>query len=205
MYIPHYFNDSTPEEVKEFIDKHSFGTLFNQTKGKYWASHIPMELETNEDGKDILVGHISKGNRQWKGFKERDDVLAVFLGQHTYVSSTWYNHENVPTWNYIAVHVYGKIKIIEEERLRDSLKNLMNKYEAMTQTHLKLEDLSEKMVDREIKGIVGFEILIDEVQAAFKLSQNRDEESYDNVVEELSKSDEENEKEVGRIMAKRRE
>ena len=86
MYIPHYFNDSTTEEVKEFIDKYSFGILFNQTKGKYWASHIPMEMETNEEGKDILIGHISKGNRQWKGFKEKDDVLAVFQGERELVT-----------------------------------------------------------------------------------------------------------------------
>ena len=86
MYIPHYFNDSTTEEVKEFIDKYIFGILFNQTKGKYWASHIPMEMETNEEGKDILIGHISKGNRQWKGFKEKDDVLAVFQGERELVT-----------------------------------------------------------------------------------------------------------------------
>ena len=126
MYIPKPFNDSTPEEVSTFLKEHSFGILVNQTNGKLWATHIPMELAKNEDGKDVLEGHISKGNPQWKEFEKEPEVLAIFQGPHAYISSSWYNHENVPTWNYVAVHVYGKLKIIEGERFYQSLKNLID-------------------------------------------------------------------------------
>ena len=204
MYIPHYFDDSSLTEVNTFIKENGFGILINQTKGKFWASHIPMELILNDDSKDVLVGHISRGNRQWKGFKKNDEVLAIFQGPHSYVSPTWYKHDNVPTWNYIAVHVYGRIKIIEGEQLYRSLESLMDKYEAISDTHLSLKDMPEQMVNREVKGIIGFEILINEVQAAYKLSQNRDQESYDNITRELSLRNHHDAKEVADIMIKRK-
>jgi len=203
MYVPHYFDDSSIEEVNDFIRENSFGILVNQTKGRLWATHIPMEL-VDENSNSRLVGHISRGNQQWKGFKEKDEVLAIFQGPHSYVSSSWYNHDNVPTWNYVAVHVYGKVKIIEGKELYQSLEDLIDKYEGMTKTHLRIKDMPASMVQREIKGIVGFEILIDEVQAAFKLSQNRDNESYENVTKELGKGEFHESKNIAKLMAQRK-
>ena len=113
MYTPEIYKNENQEEIKKFLQENSFGILINQTNGKLCATHIPLELETTKEGKDILWGHISKENPQWNGFIDNDQILAVFSGPHSYISSSWYDHENVPTWNYIAVHVYGKIKIIE--------------------------------------------------------------------------------------------
>lgn len=115
MYIPELYKNENQEEVNAFLQQNSFGILVNRTNGKLWATHIPLELDTNENGKSILFGHISKENPQWESFESDANVLAIFSGPHSYISSSWYEKENVPTWNYIAVHVYGKIKIIEGE------------------------------------------------------------------------------------------
>jgi transcriptional regulator len=103
-----------------------------------------LELDTNEDGQEILLGHILKENPQWKGFTDKDQISAIFSGPHSYISSYWYNHENVPTWNYIDVHVCGKIKIIESEAVIQSLKKIVNKYEQTSENSIRVEDLSKK-------------------------------------------------------------
>ncbi len=187
MYIPPYFKNTNIAEVHDFIDKNSFGILVSQASSKLWATHIPLELEKNGQGKHILTGHISKGNPQWKNFTDNTPVLAIFSGSHSYISSSWYDHENVPTWNYIAVHVYGTIKIIEGERLLTVLKNLVNKYERASANPVSVEHMSEKFVAKEMNGIIGFEIEIDEIQAAYKLSQNRDSKNHATIIEQLEK------------------
>ena len=102
MYTPDIYKNENQEEIKQFLQENSFGILINQMDGKLCATHIPLELDVNKDGKEILQGHIAKENPQWKGFKEDDTVLAVFSGPHSYISSSWYDHENVPTWNYLS-------------------------------------------------------------------------------------------------------
>lgn len=172
MYIPHYYKNENLEEIKSFLEHNSFGILVNQVDGKPWATHIPLELDKSSDGKDILVSHISKANPQWKVFRTEPQVLCIFNGPHAYVSSSWYQEEEVPTWNYIAVHVYGQIKILDEEATMASLYKLVDKYEKGSKKPLSLNDLSPKTL-RQVKGVVGFQIEITEIQAAYKLSQGR--------------------------------
>lgn len=185
MYIPGHFKQHNIEEVRSFLKKNSFGILISQVSGKPWATHIPLELEVNGEGKEVLVGHLSRGNRQWKEFEMNEEVLAIFNGPHTYISSSWYDHENVPTWNYIAVHVYGKIRTIEGEELLASLKRLVDKYEARSQYPITVERMSRKFLESELKGIVGFELIITDIQAAYKLSQNRDAKNKTQIISEL--------------------
>ena len=187
MYTPDIYKNENQEEIKKFLEENSFGILINQTNGKLWATHIPLELDINENGKTILFGHISKDNLQWKGFVENDQILAVFSGAHSYISSSWYDHENVPTWNYIAVHVYGNIKIIEEEASINLLKKQVDKYEKNSKNPIRIEDLSKKTM-LQSRGIVAFEIEITEIQATRKMSQNRDEKNYQNIITELEKN-----------------
>lgn len=187
MYTPEIYKNENQEEIKKFLQENSFGILINQTNGKLWATHIPLELDTNENGATILSGHISKENPQWNGFIDNKQVLAVFSGPHSYISSSWYDHENVPTWNYIAVHVYGKIKIIEGEAVIESLKKLVDKYEQKSENPVRIEDLSQKIM-LQSRGIVAFEIEITEIQATRKMSQNRDEKNYQNIISELEKA-----------------
>ena len=188
MYIPQHYKNENISEVKDFLVNNSFGILVNQTDGRPWATHIPLELDVDEHGKDILVGHISKANPQWKHFEDQQEVLAIFNGPHSYISSSWYAKEEVPTWNYIAVHVYGSIKILEEEAVMQSLRKLVDKYEQGSKHPISLENMSKKTL-RQVTGIVGFQISINEVHAAYKLSQTR-EHDHSKIIDELEQSGE---------------
>lgn len=187
MFIPDIYKNENQEEIRTFLVQNSFGILVNQTDGKLCATHIPLELDTNIEGQEILLGHISKENPQWKGFTDNDHVLAIFSGPHSYISPSWYNHENVPTWNYIAVHVYGKIKIIEGEAVTNSLKKLVDKYEQNSECPVRIENLSKKTM-MQTRGIVAFEIEIQEIQATKKMSQNRNDLDHENIILELEKT-----------------
>ena len=187
MYTPEIYKNENKEEIEKFIKENGFGILINQVSQKFLATHIPLELDVNEKNISILSGHISLENPQWKSFKNNEDVLVIFSGPHAYISSSWYDHENVPTWNYIAVHVYGKIKIIEGELVINSLKKLVDKYEKKSENPVSIEKFSKKTM-LQAKGIVAFEIAISEIQATKKMSQNRDSKNYLNIIAELDKN-----------------
>ena len=122
-----------------------------------------------------------------EGLQNNDEVLAVFSGPHSYISSSWYDHENVPTWNYLAVHVYGKVQLHSLEETIEALKRLVNKYEAKSENPVSVEDLSKKTM-LQARGIVSFEIGITAIEAKKKLSQNRDDKNYKNIITELEKT-----------------
>jgi transcriptional regulator len=201
MYIPELYKNENQEEITQFLQENSFGILVNNTNGKLWATHIPLEIDQNESGKPILFGHISKENPQWESFESDANVLAIFSGPHSYISSSWYEKENVPTWNYIAVHVYGKIKIIEGDAAITSLKKLTDKYEANAKNPVRIEELSEKTI-RQASGIVAFEIEIESIEAVKKMSQNRNEKDFGNIIAELEKIENANSREVANLMKK---
>ncbi len=172
MYIPPHYNNDDIEEIKSFLRNNSFGILINIVDDKPWGTHIPLELETDGQGKDILVGHIAKANPQWQNFTDKSEVLCIFNGPHAYVSSSWYKEEEVPTWNYIAVHVYGSLKVLTEEETMESMHRLVDKYEKDSKQPISLKNLSPKTL-RQVKGVVGFKIQISDIQATYKLSQTR--------------------------------
>lgn len=186
MYIPHSYKNQDLKVVKDFLVNNSFGILVNQVDGKPWATHIPLELDIDSNGNDILVSHMAKANPQWKTFGQNDNVLCIFNGPHSYVSSSWYKEEEVPTWNYIAVHVYGKIKILEESEVLASMHKLVDKYEKGSKQPIAINNLSKKTM-RQIKGVVGFQIQISEIQAAHKLSQGR-EHDHPKIITELNET-----------------
>jgi transcriptional regulator len=200
MYIPGYYKIENKEDVRSFIDNYGFAVLVSQFEGRPWATHIPLLLDRDEKESDILFGHISKANRQWKDFDKNEEVLAIFSGPDAYVSSSWYDHENVPTWNYIAVHVYGKIQIIEADILKIKLGKLVDKYESGMDNPVSVDKMSKEFVEREMKGIVGFVIVITEIRAAMKLSQNRDDKNFDRVITGLEKQGDTNSLEIARRM-----
>ncbi|WP_276389974.1 FMN-binding negative transcriptional regulator [Eudoraea chungangensis] len=184
MYIPSKYENTNLKEVKEFIQLNAFGILTSLSKGRLWATHIPLELEIREGSPDVLVGHIAKANEQWKGFDNNQEVLCIFNGPHSYVSSSWYEKEEVPTWNYIAVHVYGTIKIQNEREVLAAMHRLVDKYEKHSKQPLSLKNLSPKTL-KQVRGVVGFEIKIEEIKAAYKLSQGR-EEDHTSIIKELN-------------------
>lgn len=203
MYIPELYKNENAEEIRSFLKSNGFGILINQTEGRLWGTHIPLELETNVQGKEVLFGHVSKENPQWQAFENNNEVLAIFSGPHSYISSSWYDHENVPTWNYIAVHVYGKIRIIEGDEMLFALKKLVDKYEADSENPVKIENLSEETM-KQTKGFVAFEIEINEIQAVKKLSQNRDDKNHSAIISELQKCPHQNAHDIASEMAKQR-
>ena len=185
MYIPKVNRNPNIDEIRDFVKANSFAILVSTHNGRLFASHIPMELDTDKEGNDRLNGHLSKANPQWEEFTSHPEVLAIFTGPNTYISSSWYDHENVPTWNYIAVHFYGKIRIVEGEELLEFLKKQVDKHEKDSAHPVSVEKMSKTFVETEMKGIVGFQIIIDEVLPAYKLSQNRDIHNYQNIINEL--------------------
>jgi transcriptional regulator len=203
MYIPDLYKNEDKDSIRKFLKENAFGLLINQTNGKLCATHIPLELDYNKEDEEVLHGHIAKENPQWTAFESDDQVLAVFTGPHSYISSSWYDHENVPTWNYMAVHVYGKIKIIEGDAVIDSLTKLVDKYEQNSKYPVRVADLSKKTM-MQTRGIVAFEIKIEEIQAKNKMSQNRDDKNYANIISELEKTENPQSMAVAKEMAKNR-
>jgi transcriptional regulator len=183
MYVAKSNRNENIEELHEFIRQNGFCILFSTVEGKPWATHVPLIL--SPDGKK-LSGHLAKGNKQWKDWNDETEVLAVFSGSHTYISSSWYDHENVPTWNYIAVHASGTLRILSQEELIDSLKSLTNKYEKASKHPVTVEGMSKDYLSKELLGIVGFEITITKLEAAYKLSQNRDDKNYKEIIHQLN-------------------
>jgi transcriptional regulator len=199
MYIPNHYKNEDHEAITRFLQNNSFGILVNQADGKLWATHIPLELVTNACGKEVLQGHLSKENPQWKSFENDNKILAIFSGPHAYISSSWYEKEEVPTWNYVAVHIYGTVKILEESGALQSLKILVDKYEATSEKPIRIEELSQKTM-MQVRGIVAFEIEIDEIQAVEKMSQTRSSNDHANIISELEKTGKPAEAEVAKIM-----
>ncbi len=187
MYIPDIYKNEDPESIREFIRKNSFGILVNRNYGKLWATHTPMELEQNAHGKDVLYGHISRENPQWQSFASGEQVLAIFNGPHSYISPSWYDHENVPTWNYSAVHVYGNIKIVEGDVVMNFLEKLIDRYESVSDKPVRMKNLSPEML-LQARGIVCYEIEIEEIHAVNKMSQNRDDKNFKNIISKLEKT-----------------
>ncbi|MGJ8714281.1 FMN-binding negative transcriptional regulator [Maribacter stanieri] len=185
MFIPEHYKNNDINEINDFLKSNSFGILINTINGKPWGTHIPLELGKNSNDADVLVGHIAKANLQSKNLIDGDEVLCIFNGPHSYISSSWYQQEEVPTWNYIAVHVYGTVKIQTSEELLTSLHELVNKYEQQSEHPISLNDMSDKTM-RQVSGIIGFEIEINDIQAVNKLSQGR---SHDHpkIISELEK------------------
>lgn len=201
MYIPDIYKNENKAEITSFINENGFAVLVNQTNGKLWGTHIPLILDNNNSGNEVLTGHISKENPQCEGFENNKEVLVIFSGAHSYISSSWYDHENVPTWNYLAVHVYGKVHILNVEKSIEHLKKLVDKYESNSANPVKIEDLSKKTM-LQAKGIVAFEIEICEIHAVNKMSQNRDDKNYKNIISELEKTKNSHQIEVSKVMTK---
>ncbi len=186
MYINKNNRHEDPAEIEAFVQQNGFAILVSQVDGRPWATHIPLMLSHNADGQPILSGHVSKANGQWKTL-EGQDILAIFSGPHTYISSSWYDHENVPTWNYTAVHAYGKARLVTGDELTQAIAKLTDHYEQQSEKPVSVAGMSPGYFDSQVRGLVGFEIAVTEFQAVRKLSQNRDDANHARIVDELEK------------------
>ena len=183
MYIHKLYREKNRERILEFLRQNDFATLVAYDGEKPVASHLLMEIvEYNE--KLFVNGHMSKANPLWKTLEKDSEVLVIFQGPHTYISPTWYDHTNVPTWNYQSVHVYGGPRLItEHEEAYGLLKRLVDRHEG--ESAYRLEGLPQDFVLKEMKGIMAFQIEVTRIEANYKLSQNRDDVNYRNIVSHL--------------------
>lgn len=201
MYLPKRYLEEDRAKIVEFLKGNGFPALVSHDGEKLIATHLPVEVIENADGSLTILGHMSRANPQWKSFGEQE-VLLIFQGAHTYISPRWYNHVNVPTWNYLMVHVYGKVRMLEGEELFALLSQLVKKHEV--NTGYSLEGLPADFVEKEIKGVAGFSLDVTRMDAAYKLGQNRDDESYANIINELEKRGDEVSAEIAKEMKVKR-
>ena len=205
MYIPKHFEEKDLHEIASLIKEFGFATLVSIVDDKPWATHIPLELVIDQEGIWRLQGHIARANPQWRNFEKQPDVLAIFMGPHSYVSPSWYDHRNVPTWNYKAVHLSGRALLLEGDALQAMLRGLMHRYEsAHAEKPQSYDETPKDILDMDLRGLVGLEIVIDKIEAVSKLSQNRNEASYDSIVENLKKMDAYDAKRIAQEMEKRK-
>ena len=174
MYIPDHFREARPEVLHDAMRQIGFATLVtHEAHGGLEANHVPMLLEG-----DVLRGHVARANPVWKAGE--GEALAIFLGPHAYVSPNWYpskaaTGKAVPTWNYITVHAKGAIRWIQDAAwLRAHVTRLSETHEGRRPDPWNVGDAPESYVEAMLKGIVGFELAIIQLDGKYKLTQNRD-------------------------------
>lgn len=202
MYIPNIYKSEDQDLLRKIISENGFALLISD-KDKLAATHSMFLL--NENGGDFyLETHISKANFQAKVLKDGDEVLCDFLGAHSYISSSWYNHQNVSTWNYEAVQIRGKVKLMNDDELYEHLRKLTFKYEKPQKCPMLVENLDDEYVKNEMKGAFGIYIFPTEIYVASKLSQNRNEANAERIISNLIEADDSDSKKIAEKMKKNR-
>jgi len=199
MYIPKFNTFPYKNEVISFMRKYSFGTIITSVNNLPVATHLPFLVD--ERGDEVIISsHFAKANPQALDVSGNNNLI-IFTEPHAYISPKNYpKQEEVPTWNYIAVHAYGKARILEtEEENLELLKRTINNYEP--EYYKQWDKLPQQFKSKMIKGIVGFEIEVTDLQAKSKLSQNRSEVEKENIINSLSQSKFETEREIAEYMA----
>jgi transcriptional regulator len=201
MHIPKLYREEDREKILEFLKQNNFPALVTYDGEKPVATHLPVEVLEGEDGTLTILSHMSRANPQWKSFGGQE-VLLIFQGAHTYISPRWYDHVNVPTWNYMMVHVYGKVRLVEGNELYALLSRLVKNHE--DPAVYSLEALPQDFVQKEINGVVGFVVDVTRIDAGYKLSQNRNETDHENIVHKLEERGDEQSAGVARAMKEKR-
>jgi len=179
MFNPSYFQITDRDEMLSFLRANNFGLLISNHDGEFCASHLP--FLASEDGA-TLICHLARPNPQWQSL-EGQRVLVVLQGPHDYISPSWYRNPGVPTWNYQALHLYGSCRVIDDAA---GLAQLVETLAAHHESGLEIPWQPEYPASM-LKGIVGVEISIDEMQCKYKLSQNRPAADHTPVIEQLER------------------
>jgi len=180
VYIPKYFQQNNIEELHRFIQANSFGQLITIQSGLPVVTPIPVFLS---DDKKRLLGHVARGNPQHLDL-DGQTVLMTFMGEHGYVSPSWYAESGgVPTWNYQSVQVTGKINVIEPVEQKQQIVEQLSRVNEVVFENPWTPDFPLA----KLGGIVAFEIVIEQIQGKYKLSQNKSEQDQLSVIEQLKK------------------
>jgi transcriptional regulator len=200
MYTPQRYTFADKEEILNFIKTYSFATIVTVKDNFQSATHLPFTI--TERGDDlVLTSHFAKANPQWEELKE-NDVLVIFTEPHAYISPKHYESKlSVPTWNYLAVHAYGKSEIItDQQKAFACLEDMINVYEQEYKLHW--DDLPLDYKTKMLNGIVAFEIVVTDLQTKKKLSQNKKEIERERIINALEKSNDTTEKTIADYMKK---
>jgi transcriptional regulator len=202
MYLPPHFTESSPEVLKQAMRDSSFATIVTADDGVPFASHVPVLLDGEAVAGSLRVrGHFARANPHWQRLADRT-ALVIFNGPHAYVSPSWYEPraQNVPTWNYAAVHAYGRARLLDSAGVRAVLADLVDAHERAMPDPWPMEAVPAELVDKLLGAIVGFEIAVDRIEGKLKLSQNRSTEDQRRVREHLLGSDDATARELARWM-----
>lgn len=188
MYNFSYFKEKDKKVILEFIEEYPFAFITGSNlSGLQVATQIPVLLE-ERDGELFLQGHIMRNTDHHKAFMENPNALLVFTGPNCYVSASWYSNPQIgSTWNYMSVHVGGQVSFMSDEELKRFMRKLTLKFEkGNTQSLTIYDNLPDEFLNKMMPAIVGFEIKVEKIENVFKLSQNRDKESYLNIISKLN-------------------
>lgn len=187
MYNFSYFKEKDQKVILDFIDENPFAFLSGSNSlGKPVATQIPILVEERQ-GELFLQGHIMRKTDHHLAFSQNPNVLVVFTGANTYVSGSWYSTPQIAsTWNYMSVYVNGQINFMSDSELVRLMRKTTLKFEnGNTQSKTIYDNLPNDFLQKMMPAIVGFEIKADKIENVFKLSQNRDEKSYLNIISKL--------------------
>ncbi len=179
MYTPQKFSETDTQVMIEFMQCNAFATLISYSDQGLSAEHIPFIVDTQAGCKAVLRAHIAKANPLWKRIESGAPVLVAFQGSNSYISPNWYpskitDSKVVPTWNYTAVHAKGKIEFIHDAPwLLSLLNDLTNQHEKTQNKPWTVSDAPTKFVEKQLASIVGLEIIVENLEGKFKLSQNQ--------------------------------
>ncbi len=179
MYTPEHFKLDDTSIIIEIIGKHPFAAIVSSGQNGLEAAHIPLLL--SEDN-SFLFGHMAYENPL---LKEDSSVLCIFAGPHAYISPSWYEtNKSVPTWNYVSVHVKGKMKLVSESETEKILQDFIIHFEEPNSGY-GYDTLTPEIRKVLLTKIIGFRIEIDSIQAKVKLSQNHPMERKTRVIAKL--------------------
>jgi transcriptional regulator len=187
MYHFSYFKEKDKQTILDFIEEHPFAFLTGSfLSGEQVATQIPF-LMTERNGELFFRGHVMRNTDHHKAFLENPNALLVFSGPHCYVSASWYSNPHMgSTWNYMSVHAAGKVRFMSDEELISFMRDLTLKFEkGNTESLTFYDNLPEDFLSKMMPAIVGIEIKAEKMDNVFKLSQNRDEQSYLNIISKL--------------------
>ncbi|MHB2264098.1 FMN-binding negative transcriptional regulator [Aliihoeflea sp. PC F10.4] len=208
MYTPPAFREDDPAALATIMRDAGLATLVTATSEGLIATPLPLLFEASEGPQGTLYGHVAKANNQWT-LQPTSDALAIFSGPDAYVTPSWYASKRehgkvVPTWNYVAVHAHGPVEFFDDpDRLLDVVTRLTEHHEQSRPDAWAVSDAPERFVASQLRGIVGFRLPISRVFGKRKMSQNRPETDREGVAAGLGSSEDEKDRAVGAIVAKR--
>ncbi len=201
MYKLAPFIENDTNRILAFIKANPFAIVTGIGETYPAASQLPLAIE-EKDGKYFLHGHLMKKTDHHIAFEKNNHVLVIFTGPHCYVSASWYNTPQIAsTWNYMSVHAKGKIQFTDEAGTIAAIKSVTERFEG-EDTVASFDKLSDEYINAMVKAIVGFTVEVESLDAVFKLSQNRDEASKKNIIEQLQKCGDENSVKIAAEMEK---